>query len=194
MDYQNIGKGIGGRRRACALSGGTLIAATAICLGVTGTAHASAAPTASLSFSPTTIIAGTQPQMTFLSSNVPSGSVLYLEESADGGRQWKTVDKTTSTQGTSLLSALSSEGVYEFRIVITDNNATIGESVPATVTVTGADGQQPTAAAPAASAPAPAPTPAAAPSSSGVPWLTMVVKGIWNVAIATLIAIIMSFF
>ncbi len=107
MDYQNIGKGPGGPRRACVLWGGTLIAATAICLSVTGTAHAAAAPTANLSFSSATISAGTQPQMTFLSSNVPSGSVLYLEESADGGRQWKTVDKTTDTQGTSLLGALS---------------------------------------------------------------------------------------
>jgi hypothetical protein len=193
MNYQNIGKGTGGPRRACVLWGGTLIAATAICLSVTGTAHAAAAPTANLSFSSATISAGTQPQMTFLSSNVPSGSVLYLEESADGGRQWKTVDKTTDTQGTSLLGALS-EGIYEFRIVITDNNATIGASAPATVTVTGAGGQPPTTVTSAASAPAPAPSQTAAPSGSGVPWLTMVVKGIWHVAIETLIAIIMSFF
>ena len=45
--------------------------------------------------------------------------------------------------GTSLLAALS-EGIYEFRIVITDNNATIGVSAPATVTVTGTDGAMPT--------------------------------------------------
>jgi hypothetical protein len=173
MCYPNISNGIGRGRRACAMFGGTLVAAAAIGLGAAGTAHAAATPTADLSFSPATISAGAQPQVTFLSQNVVSGSILYLEESSDGGQQWKTVDKTTDTQGTANLAALS-EGVYEFRIVITDNNTPVGASAPATLTVTEPGGAQPTPPTPVASAPAPTPSPTAAPS--GVPWLQTIVK------------------
>lgn len=193
MGYPNISKGIGGGRRACAMFGGTLVAATAIGMSVAGTAHAAATPTAALTFSSTTISAGTQPQMTFLSQNVPSGSLLYLEDSSDGGQQWKTVDKTTDTQGTANLAALS-EGVYEFRIVITDNNTAIGASAPVKLTVTGPGGAQPT---PPPAPPTPvasAPSPAAAPSGSGVPWLQIIVKPIWDAIVGTIIGIIVSLF
>jgi hypothetical protein len=192
MGYPNISNGIGRGRRACALFGGTLVAAAAIGLGVAGTAQAAATPTADLSFSPATVNAGTQPQMTFLSQNVLSGSLLYLEESSDGGQQWKTVDKTTDTQGTANLAALP-EGVYEFRIVITDNNTAVGASAPVTLTVTDPGGAQPTPPTPpVASAPAPTPSPTAAPS--GVPWLQTIVKPIWDAIVATIIGIILSLF
>src|ERR1700722_18156867 len=104
MGYPNISHGIGVARRRCALHRGPL-AVAAVALSVAGPAHAASAPTAQLSFSPTTVSAGAQPQVTFISQDVPSGSVLYLEESSDGGQQWKTVDKTTATQGTARLAA-----------------------------------------------------------------------------------------
>jgi hypothetical protein len=120
--------------------------------------------------------------------------VLFLEESPDGGRQWKTVDKTTDTQGTASLAALS-EGVYEFKVVITDNKATIGASAPAAITVTGANGAQPSRPpAPAAPAPPPAPGPAAAPSGSGVPWLQIIVQPIWDEIAAAIMTFILSLF
>jgi hypothetical protein len=129
--------------------------------------------------------------MTFLSQNVVSGSLLYLEESSDGGQQWKTVDKTSDTQGTANLAALS-EGVYEFRIVITDNSTPVGASAPATLTVTDPGGAQPTPPTPAASATAPTSSPTAAPS--GVPWLQTIVKPVWDAIVATIIGIILSLF
>jgi hypothetical protein len=166
---------------------GTLAAATVISLGIAGTAQAAVAPTADLSFSPTTISAGTHPQMTFLSHNVPSGTLFYLEESSDGGQQWKTVNKTTDTQGTADLATIS-EGVYQFKIVITDNNTVIGASAPATLTVTGPGDAQPTVPASATTAP----VPSAAPSGSGVPWLQAIVKPIWNAIVDWLVGIVLS--
>jgi hypothetical protein len=193
MSYSNTSKRTGGGHRACAMLGGTLVVTIAIGLTVAGTAQAATAPTADLSFASTTVSAGTQPQMTFLSQNVPSGAVLYLEESSDGGQHWKTVDKTTDTQGTTDLAAVS-EGVYQYEIVIMDNNAQIGASAPATLTVTGAGGAQPTppASVPTAPAPAPTPTPSAAQSHSSVPWLQMIVKPIWHAIVDFLIGIILS--
>ncbi|HXL88500.1 MAG TPA: hypothetical protein VN969_05870 [Streptosporangiaceae bacterium] len=187
MGYPNISKGTRGGRRTCAMLGGTLAAATVISLGVGGTAQAAVAPTADLSFSSATVSAGSQPQMTFLSHGAPSGALLYLEESSDGGQQWKTVDKTTDTQGTANLAAIS-EGVYQFKILITDNNTVIGASAPAALTVTGPGDAQP--AAPASAAPAPGPT--SAPSGSGVSWLQVIVKPIWDTIVGWLIGFILS--
>lgn len=185
MGYPNISSGTRGGRRASAMLGGALVVATVIGVGVSGTAQAAVAPTADLSFSSTTVSAGSQPQMTFLSHGVPSGALLYLEESSDGGQQWKTVDKTTDTQGTADLAAIS-EGVYQFKILITDNNTVIGASAPATLTVTGPGDAQPTAPASAA------PGPAAAPSGSGVSWLQIIVKPIWDAIVDLLIGAILS--
>jgi hypothetical protein len=190
MGYPNISHGTGVARRRCALLGGTL-AVAAVALSVAGPAHAAGAPTAQLSFSPTTVSAGAQPQVTFISQDVPSGSVLYLEESPDGGQQWKTVDKTTSTQGTARLAALP-EGAYEFKIVIADGKA-VGASAPATLTVTGPGGAQPTPP-PTPAAPAAAPTATAAPSGSGIPWLEIIVKPLWDAIAGGIIALLLSLF
>jgi hypothetical protein len=166
----------------CALV--TAIAATVV--GASGVADAAAAPTAQLSFSPTTIAARSQPDMTFMSQNVPSGSLLYLQESSDGGRQWRTVGKTAHTQGSANIAALP-EGVYEFRIAIADNGTELGTSAPATLTVTGPGGAMPTPEAPATpTAPSPAP------SGSGIPWLDTVAKPVWDSIIASIIAWIFS--
>lgn len=58
--YPNISRGTGGVRRARAMLGGTLAAATVISLGIADTAQAAVAPTADLSLSSTTINVGTQ--------------------------------------------------------------------------------------------------------------------------------------
>lgn len=151
--------------------------------GLSGVASAATGPTAELSFAPAQISAGAQPDMTFLSQDVPSGSILYLQKSADGGQQWTTVGKTTSTQGTANVAALS-QGVYEFRLVIVDNGTKLGVSAPATLTVT----------APGGVPAAPAPTATAAPSGSGIPWLTMIVKPLWEGIVAAVVAFIISLF
>jgi hypothetical protein len=194
MSYPNISKGTGGRRRALAMAGGAFVAVAAVGLSTAVPAHASTGPTAELSFAQTTVSAGARPQMTFISSDVPAGAILYLEESADGGQHWKTVSKTTATQGTANLQALP-EGVYEFEIVIADNNNTaLGASAPATLTVTGPGGVQPTPPPAPPSPPAPAPSPAAAPSGSGISWLQMIVEPIWGAIVGKIISIIFSLF
>jgi hypothetical protein len=172
--------------------GSALITATVVTVtGASGiaAAGAAAAPTAQLSFSSATISAGSQPDMTFMSQNVPPGSLLYLQESSDGGRQYRTVDKTADTQGTANLAALSG-GVYEFKITITDQGTELATSAPVTLTVT-----SPGDAAPAPAAPPPtAPAQTTAPAGSGIPWLDIIVKPIWDTIVGTIIAWIISFF
>lgn len=194
MSYPKISKGIGGRSRALAMSGGAFAAVIAIGLSSTVQAHASTRPTAELSFAHPTVSAGVQPQLTFISSNVPSGAILYLEESTDGGQHWKAVSKTTDTQGAANLKALPA-GVYEYEIVIADtSNTELGASAPAKLTVTGPGGAQPTPAPTPAPAipPAPAPPPNATASGSGTPWLQIIVQPIWDAIVSTIIGIILS--
>ncbi len=197
--YLNTRHEIGRGRRTCAMLGGTLAAAAVIGTLAAGSAQAAPAPTAQLSFDPATISAGTQPQLTFMSQNVPSGTLLYLQESADGGQQWKTIGKTTSTQATANIAALS-EGDYEFRILITENNTVLAASAPASLTVTGFGGAVPTPAPTPAgvpqtgNTPAPSAVPSPAPSSSGVPWLDKVVKTVWKAAWDIILAWIFSLF
>jgi hypothetical protein len=176
-------------RRTSAVLGGTLAVASVIAVSVAGTAQA-ATPTVQLSFSQTPISGGTAPQMTFLSQNIPPDALLYLQESTDGGQQWKTIDKTTDTQATAKIAALP-EGNYEFKILVAADNTVLASSAPALLTVTGADGALPTPVATPTQAPT---TPATAPSSSGVPWLNTVVKDIWKITEDVILAWILSLF
>ena len=155
----------------CALV--TAIVVTVI--SASSVANAATAPTAQLSFSPATISAGSKPDMTFMSQNVPSGSLLYLQESSDGGRQWRTVGKTADTQGMAKIAALS-KGEYELRITITDKGTELAMSAPATLTVTGPGRAMP------------------APSGLHIPWLDIVVKPVWDAIIAVIVTWIISLF
>jgi|SRR5580658_6486408 hypothetical protein len=175
-------RGRQGWRARVSVGCAVLAAAVVTVASVAGVASAATVPTARLSFSPARISADTQPDMKFASQDVPSGSVLYLQESSDGGRQWTTVAKTTHTQGTANIAALS-QGVYKFRIIIADNGIEHAVSALATLTVT----------APGA-APAPAPTATAAPSGSGIPWLTIIVKPIWDAIVTAVIGWIIALF
>jgi hypothetical protein len=182
----------------CVLAAATMAATMAAVACVSGVANAATTPAAQLSFSPATISTGSQPDMTFMSQNVPSGALLYLQESSDGGQHWKTVDKTTSTQGTAEIAALP-EDVYWFRILIADDGTELATSAPATLTVTGSNGATPTLTPVSApvSAPAQAPAtaaPAPAPSGSGISWLEIIVKPVWDAIVATVIGWIFSLF
>ena len=148
-----------------------LVAAATAVTSTPGTAEAATAPSAQLSFSPAAIKVGSQPEMTFMSQNVPSGSLLYLQESSDRGQQWKTVDKTTATQGTAKLAALP-KGVYQFRIVIAESGTALAESGTTTLTVTGSGGA----------------APALARSGSHIPWLDIIVKPVWDAIIAAIVS------
>jgi len=171
-----------GGRTKVALSCAVVAATATTVVGLSGVANAATVPTAQLSFSPATISAGTQPEVTFLSQDVPSGSILYLQKSSDDGQQWTSVAKTTNTQGTANIAALP-QGAYEFRIEISDNGTELAVSAPATLTVTASGG-----------APAPVSTATASPSGSGIPWLDIVVKPVWDAIIASIITWIFSLF
>lgn len=163
--------------RARVALGCALVATAGVtAIGGAGVASASTGPTARLSFSPATISAGTQPDMKFTSQDVPSGSLLFLQESKVGGQKWTTVAKTTDTEGTATIGA-PSQGVYKFRIIVADQGTQLAVSAPATLTVTAAGG-----------APAPAPTATAAPSGSGVSWLKIIVKPVWEAIAWTALA------
>jgi hypothetical protein len=186
---------LGARRSgAVTASAATVLAAAAFFVVGSGTAHAATAPTAQLSLSPSTITAGTQPQLTFLSSNAPSGALFVLQESTDGGAQWNDEERTNQSAGTSDLAA-EPEGIYDFRIVITDGNTVVATSAPATLTVTGADGATPPPA-PAATVtpPAPTSTPITAPSTSETPWMKFIVEPIWHAIIDVIIGWILALF
>lgn len=146
-----------------------------------GTAHA-AAPSTQVTFSPSTISAGAQPDLTFTSQGAPANALFILQESADGGAQWKNVERTNNAAGSSYLAA-ASEGVYEYRVLMTEGSTVLAISAPAVLTVTGAGG----------AAPSPSPTataaaaPASAPPSTGLPWMDFIVKPIWDAIVGVII-------
>jgi hypothetical protein len=186
----NAARGRRSWRVRSALGGALITAVVATVTSASGVAGAATAPTAQLSFSPATVSSGSRPDMTFMSQYVPSGSFLFLQESSDAGQRWRTVGKTTHTQGTANIAALS-EGVYKFRIIIADHGTELAMSAPATLTVTGPGG--------AAPAPAPAPAtataaPSPAPSGSGIPWLDIVVKPAWGAIVGAIVTWIISLF
>jgi hypothetical protein len=171
-------------RRAAALAA-VPMAASIVLAGLSGTAQAAQGPTVTVSFTPATVSAGTQPQLTYVTTNPPSGSVLYLQVSDNGGQSWQNVARSNTTSGTTNVPA-DPEGIYEYRMFLSDNGTTLAVSQPATLTVTGPGGAMPTpaATAPTASAP-PTPSASAAPSapsnSGGIPWLHDIVHDVWDV-------------
>jgi hypothetical protein len=181
-----------GAWRSGAVTATAAVLTAATIIAVSGTAHATTAPTAELSFSPSTISAGTQPQLTFLSSNAPSGALFVLQESTDGGAHWKNVERTNNSAGTSDLPA-EPEGSYSFRILIVEGNTVVAASQPTTLTVTGPDGVMPSPT-PTMSVTAPAPSPSTAPPTSESPWMKFIVKPIWDAIVDVIIGWILSLF
>ena len=118
----------GGGALVSRLAAPWVAAAAVTVVGVSGAANAAMAPTVELSFSPAKISAGTQPDITFVSQDVPSGPVLYLQESLSGSGQWAPAAKTTDTQSTANIAALS-QGVYGFEIIV-DNGTKLAVSAP----------------------------------------------------------------
>jgi hypothetical protein len=169
--------------RARITLGCALVAAAAVTVvGVPGAADAATATTVQLSFSSDKISVGTRPDLTFLSQDVPSGSILYLQESLRSSGHWTSMAKTTNTQGTTNIAALS-QGVYEFRIIVADNGTQLAVSAPATLTVISAGGT-----------PTPAAIATAAPSGSGIPWMKIIVEPVWNAIVRIVIDWILSLF
>ena len=183
----------GGRRSrvACFSVAGAVVTAGVVLLS--GTALAAETPGTQMTFNPSTISAGTQPELTFTSQGAPSGAQFILQESTDSGAQWKSVERTSNAAGSSYLPAASA-GVYEYRVLMTQGSTVLAASAPTVLVVTSSSGATP--------APAPSPTPTAAPAatatptsappSSGLPWMEFIVKPIWDAIVGAIVGWILS--
>lgn len=175
---------------------GLAAAALAGLLAVPGSAQAAGAgtgATASMTFQSATVTAGTQPQVTFITSGAPAGAVVYLQEEG-AGQPWHSIGRIRAISGT-VRAPADQAGSYQYRIVVASGGAgtAIATSPPAALTVTGAGGGAP--AAPA--------TPAPSASAAGVgctvckiannvlPWLALVVdpSSLWETITSILAAI-----
>ena len=89
---------IGTRGTAILLTTGVL----AGLLAVPGTAQAAVAGTgvtASMTFKSAAVTAGTQPQVTFITSGAPAGAVVYLQEEG-AGHPWHSIGRIRALSGT----------------------------------------------------------------------------------------------
>lgn len=179
-----------GRIKGRAISAGLVMAVmTAGVALLGGNAHAAVPPSTQVTFSPSTITAGSRPDLTFTSQDAPPGALFILQESADGGVHWKSVERTNNAAGSSYLAAASA-GVFEYRVLMTRGSTVLATSAPATLTVTD----------PGSAAPSPAPTaavtaaapPASAPSSAGLPWMEFIVKPVWDAIVGAIIGWVLS--
>lgn len=125
-------------------------AAAAGVIAVPGTALAAVAgtgATASMTFQSTTVPAGTQPQLTFITSGTPAGAVVYVQ--AEGaGESWHSVGRIQALSGTVDVPA-DQAGSYAYRLAVASSaGATIVTSAPVTLTVTGPGAISPASATP----------------------------------------------
>lgn len=191
------------------LSKGTQAAAALAAMGIAGllaipgpaqAAVAGTGASAYMIFQSSTVTAGTQPQVTFITSGAPAGAIVYVQEEG-AGQPWHSIGRVRALSGTVDLPA-DNAGSYEYRIAVVSGTGTvIVTSAPAALTVTSADGAAP---------PAPA-GPAASASGGGdgceacgvvvrtVPWLALIVgpSTIWDTITSILTTVgeaILAFF
>jgi hypothetical protein len=186
-----------------------VLAATAIAglLAVPGTARAAVAgtgTTASMTFLSATVTAGTQPQVTFITSDAPAGAVVYMQEEG-AGQPWRSIGRIRALSGTVDVPA-DEAGTYEYRILVASNAGTaIVTSAPVALTVTSADGSAPQASAAALASPAPsAPVGGGACTACSIanhalPWLTLIAdsSSVWETItsiLSTIGSAILAFF
>jgi hypothetical protein len=152
-------------------------------------AEASSGASASLTFQSSTINAGTQPELTFITGGTPAGSVVYVEE-AGAGKSWHAVGRISQASGT-VRAPADSAGMYEYRVVVASAaGQPIVTSAPAALTVTGEDGALPASSTPTPSASAAACT-ACTVATKALPWLALVVdpSSVWATITSILSAI-----
>jgi hypothetical protein len=116
---------------------GLLVAAIAL-FAVSGPAQA-ATPTASLSITSGSISAGTQPVITYITSGVPAGAVIYLQLSSGSSQHWQDVGRIGADSG-SVRAPADPAGQWSYRIQVAQGNTTVATSAASTVTVTASAG------------------------------------------------------
>lgn len=168
-------------------------AAVAGLLAVPGTARAADAvtgATASITFQSATVTAGTQPQITLITSGTPAGAIVYLQEEG-AGQPWHSIGRIRALSGTVDIPA-EDAGSYEYLIAVESGTGTvIATSAPAALTVTSADGAVPSA----GTTPPPAGgggtcTPCGI-ATHALPWLALVVdpSTVWDTITSVLTTI-----
>jgi hypothetical protein len=112
-----------------------------VLLAAPGTARAAdtPAPSASLTLAAASISAGTKPVVTFITSSVPAGAVIYLQRAADPGGKWQNVGRVAVASGT-VRAPADAAGAYQYRILIAQGSTTVATSAATDLTVTGTSG------------------------------------------------------
>jgi len=182
MKLSNGTRGIAAGVAAMALAGLVAVPASA------EAAQASSGASASITFQSSTVTAGTQPELTFITSGTPAGAVVYVQEEG-AGKSWHSVGRISGTSGT-VRAPADSAGMYEYRLVVASAGQPIVTSTPAMLTVTGDDGTLP---APSAQKPAVSGDACTACTfaTKALPWLALVVdpSSVWSTITSILSAI-----
>jgi hypothetical protein len=109
-------------------------------LALTGTAQAAVGgPSATLALASATIAAGAQPVVTFLASDVPTGSVIYLQRASGNNQAWQNVGLMTADSAT-VRAPADQAGDYRYRILVADGGAAVAASPAVALSVTGPPG------------------------------------------------------
>jgi hypothetical protein len=137
MGHINSERGFTRQRRIAGVVCALVIAGPAM-FAVSGTAQAATAagPSASLAFASASVSAGTQPVITYLTSDSPAGSAIYLQQATGSGQGCHDVGRIQADSGT-VKAPADPAGSYEYRIVIAQGNTAVATSAPSTLTVTG---------------------------------------------------------
>jgi hypothetical protein len=117
----------------------------AACLAIaalTGTALsgvAQAAPmartTVTMAFASTSVEAGVSPVLTYLTTDTPPGSAIYLERAAGNSQAWQPVARMSAADGT-VRAPADSAGQYSYRLLVTDGRQVVATSATESLTVT----------------------------------------------------------
>jgi hypothetical protein len=121
---------------------GVLTVAVTVLLAAPAAAQAAttSGPSASLSLAAASISAGTRPLVTFITTDVPAGSVIYLQRAIGSSGKWQNVGRLTAYSGT-VRAPADPAGSFRYRILIADGGSTQATSTASDLSVTGAPGQ-----------------------------------------------------
>lgn len=123
----------------------TPLAACLVTAALSGTVFTSAAeaapmghPSVSMAFASASVQAGASPVLTYLATDTPRGSVLYLERSS-AGHAWQPVARLSAANGT-VRAPADPAGRFSYRLLVTDGRHVVATSAPEPLTVTAKPG------------------------------------------------------
>lgn len=79
--------------------------------------------------------AGIPPVLTYMTTGVPAGSVLYLQRAPGDGQAWQDVGRMAAGSGT-VRAPADPAGRWRYRIAVTRGGVTVATSAASTLTVT----------------------------------------------------------